>query len=52
MRIGELQVCLRNQGSVLHQLYDLVLKTKKNHEELKRSWETLAWEEEREIDLR
>jgi hypothetical protein len=48
----QLQVRLRNQGSVLHQLYDLVLTTTKSREELEISWETLAREEEREIVLR
>jgi hypothetical protein len=33
-------------------LYDLVLKTVKIQEELERSWQTLAQEEEREIALR
>jgi uncharacterized caspase-like protein len=48
----QLQVGLINQGSILHQLYDLVLTTTKSREELERSWETLAREEEREIALR
>jgi hypothetical protein len=45
-------VGLRNQGSILHHLYDLVLKTTKIREDLERSWETLAHEEERELALR
>jgi len=48
----QLQVELKNKGSVLHQLYDLVLTTTKSHVELEISWETLAREEEREIALR
>jgi len=48
----QLQVGLINQGSVPHQLYDLVLTTGTSREDIERSWEFLAREEEREISLR
>jgi hypothetical protein len=48
----QLQDSLINQGSGLHQLYDLVLTTTKSLEELERLWETLSQEEERGIVLR
>jgi hypothetical protein len=48
----QLQVGLGNQMSILHQLYDLTLTTTRTREEIERSWETLAREEEREIARR
>jgi hypothetical protein len=35
-----------------HQLYDLAITTTRSHEELKRTWEALAQEEEIVIALR
>jgi hypothetical protein len=48
----QMQVGFRNQKSVLHQLYDLVLMKTKSHVEIERSWETLDREEEIAISLR
>jgi hypothetical protein len=42
----QIQVWLRDQGSILHQLYDLTIKKTKIHQELERTWEVLAREEE------
>jgi hypothetical protein len=42
----QIQIGLRDQGSILHQLYDLAITTTRSHEELERTWEALAHEEE------
>jgi hypothetical protein len=48
----QIQVGLRDQRSILHQLYDLTITTTRSHEELERTWEALAQEEEITIALR
>jgi hypothetical protein len=48
----QIQIGLRDQRSILHQLYDLAITTTRSHVELERTWEVLSQEEEREIALR
>jgi hypothetical protein len=45
----QIQIGLRDQRSILHQLYDLVITTTRSHVELEMTWEVLSQEEEREI---
>jgi hypothetical protein len=42
----QIQIGLRDQGSILYQLYDLFITTARSHEELERMWEALAHEDE------
>jgi hypothetical protein len=44
----QLEIRLNNQRSVLHNLYNLVIKTIETREKLEISWKTLVQEEERE----
>jgi hypothetical protein len=48
----QIQIGLKDQRSILHQLYDLTITRSRSHEELERTWEVLSQEEEREISLR
>ena len=47
-----LQIGLGNQQIILHQLYNMEMKTSRTREKLENYWETLAREEEREITRR
>jgi hypothetical protein len=46
------QIGLRNQHSVLHQLYNLTITTTRTRAKLEISWKTLSCEDQREITRR